>query len=120
MDPQATPIDDVASLDGQPLPAYVNRELTLFVYLNLMHCSAYCALTPVYTKENFMDVFIKEHMIELPPDEMAKAFGKLDDPSGEGASAYQLCAVWARAVFEWPHVGGAASRRRQEAGYSTV
>ena len=76
-----------------------NERRTLFVYLNLMHCSAYCALTPVYTKENFMDVFIKEHMIELPPDEMAKAFGKLDDPSGEGASAYQLCAVWAMGVL---------------------
>ena len=34
MDPQATPIDDMASLDGRPLPDYVNRELTLFVYLN--------------------------------------------------------------------------------------
>ena len=33
MDPQASP-HDMVSLDGRPLPEYVNRELTLFVYLN--------------------------------------------------------------------------------------
>eukprot|EP00325_Prymnesiales_sp_UTEX-LB-985_P005629 CAMPEP_0174708118 /NCGR_PEP_ID=MMETSP1094-20130205/10454_1 /TAXON_ID=156173 /ORGANISM="Chrysochromulina brevifilum, Strain UTEX LB 985" /LENGTH=161 /DNA_ID=CAMNT_0015906623 /DNA_START=14 /DNA_END=499 /DNA_ORIENTATION=+ len=34
MDPQATPLTGMVSMDGRPLPSYVNRELTLFVYLN--------------------------------------------------------------------------------------
>ena len=44
----------------------LNDRRCLFVYLNLMHCSAYVALTPVYTKENFMDTFCQEHHIEVP------------------------------------------------------
>ena len=34
MDPQAPPLDGLVSIDGAELPDYVNRELTLFVYLN--------------------------------------------------------------------------------------
>jgi hypothetical protein len=76
-----------------------NERRTLFIYLNLMHCSAYVALTPVYTKANFMDTFVKEHRIDLPEDQMEAAFGQLDSADGSGASAYQLCCVWCMSVL---------------------
>ena len=43
----------------------VNERRKLFKYLNLMHVSAYCALTPVYSRANFMDTFCKEHNIAV-------------------------------------------------------
>jgi len=84
----------------------VNERRKLFVYLNLMQVSAYCALTPVYSRENFMDTFCREHVLELPVVEHEAAFGKLDLPpslcsnSEPGASAYQCCAVWAVKLLE--------------------
>jgi len=87
---------DVCVASRTFLPTEERRKL--FIFLNLMHVSAYCALTPVYTKENFMDTFCKEHRIELPRDLHDAIFGKLDS-GGDGASAYQLCCVWAMGVL---------------------
>lgn len=78
----------------------------MFVYLNLMHVSAYCALTPVYSRQNLMDRFCEENVLQLPLDEYESAFGALHLPSGNGASAYQLCACWAMNVIESAHRGG--------------
>ena len=86
------------------LPAEERRQL--FVYLNLMQVSAYCALTPVYNRANFMDDFCREHVLELPTPAHEAAFAKLDAPpdacapTEPGASAYQCAAVWAMTVLD--------------------
>ena len=46
-----------------------NERKKLFVYLNLMQVSAYCALSPVYSRENFMDAFCSEQVLQLPVNE---------------------------------------------------
>jgi len=72
--------------------------------------SAYCGLTPVYTRLNFMDKFCEQHWLLLPHVEHEQVFGALDMATGDGASAYQLCAVWALRVLDSAH------RRQQIAG----
>ena len=74
----------------------VNDRRKLFVYLNLMHVSAYCALTPVYTRANFMDEFTRQHRLELPAEKHEEIFGD----SGTSSSTYQLCALWTMGVLE--------------------
>jgi predicted membrane chloride channel (bestrophin family) len=74
------------------LPKTTARKL--FVHLNLMHCSAYCALSPIYNKENFMDVFCKLHHITLPNHE--EFFGDVDTAGGVH---YSQCAVWAQSAL---------------------
>lgn len=74
------------------LPAVACRQL--FIHLNLMHVSAYCALTPVYTYRNFMTTFCKLHHIEYPEHE--KFF---EDVDTAGGTHYNTCCTWAQGVI---------------------
>lgn len=72
----------------------INPRRKLFVHLNLMHASTYCALTPVYNFENFMSVFCKMHHIEVP--DFARHFRDVDTAGG---THYNQCAIWAQEVL---------------------
>lgn len=79
----------------------INARRKLFVHLNLMHASAYCALTPIYNFDNFMETFCKLHHIEVPDHQ--KHFGDVD--TGGGVH-YNQCAVWAQTVLHKALVAG--------------
>lgn len=76
-----------ATLEEQP-------RVRLFYYLNLFHVAAYCALTPVYNKENFMDVFCQLHNIKVK--EHDKLFGDVDRAGG---IHYNRLGVWAQQLL---------------------
>lgn len=59
-----------------------------------MHVSAYCALTPIYNFDNFMETFCKLHHLETPNFEAT--FGDVDT---SGGTHYNRCAVWVQAVL---------------------
>lgn len=74
------------------LPEQARRKL--FVHLNLMHCSFYCALSPIYNFKNFMRTFCELHRIELPDND--NLFGDVDRAGGVH---YSQCAVWAMEIL---------------------
>uniref|UniRef100_A0A6U7FID1 Uncharacterized protein n=1 Tax=Haptolina brevifila TaxID=156173 RepID=A0A6U7FID1_9EUKA len=86
-------IVNVCAASRAYLPTTARRKL--FVHLNLMHASAYCALTPIYTYDNFLSIFSKLHHIEIP-DHHAY-FGDVDTAGG---THYNTCAVWAMGVLQ--------------------
>ena len=74
------------------LPETARRKL--FVHLNLMHASAYCALTPIYNWDNFFSTFSALHHIEVPNHE--EIFHDVDT---SGGTHYNMCCVWAQGVL---------------------
>ena len=85
-------IVNLATTGRACLPELARRKL--FVHLNLMHASAYCALTPVYNRNNFMDTFCKLHHMEYP--NQVEFF---EDVDTAGGTHYNMCAVWAQGVL---------------------
>lgn len=73
-----------------------------YMYLNLMHATAYVGMTPVYNCANFLDEFIALH--ELASDVRVDAKLASMDFDHAGAKSFTACTSWVIELFHEAHI----------------
>ena len=75
----------------------------LYRYLNMLHMTVYCGLSPTYNVRNFLMPLIKKHrLLAADPAERERELKALDelDVDCEGERGFQLFTLWSLAVIQ--------------------